>query len=140
MNLNFSFIIITLVIFMRSHVMPNVYPLQNVITFVAICSNIFTFFCIFSVLHRILYLRMCRIWENSKCLKFSWLSYITLWCLNTFTHFTFSKNHTFTKVYVLPFLTVSSSLGLLIVCKFEEWKRFAKLLVGKPALLKLHKI
>ena len=38
------------------------------------------------------------------------------------------------EVDVLPFLTVSSSLGLLIVCRFEEWKRFAQFLVGKPTL------
>ena len=68
------------------------------------------------------------------------LSYINLRWLNTFTYFTFSKNHTTMKVDVLPFLTVSSSLGLPIVCKFEEWKRFAQLLVGKPTLAKLHMI
>ena len=34
------------------------------------------------------------------------------------------------KVDVLPFVTVSISLGLPIVCEFEEWKRFAQLLVG----------
>ena len=44
------------------------------------------------------------------------------------------------KVDVLPFLNVSSTLGLPIVCKFEEWKRFAQLLVGKPTLAKLHVI
>ena len=43
MYLNFSFSI-TLVIFMRSHVMPNVYLLQNFMTFVAIC---FKYFCVF---------------------------------------------------------------------------------------------
>ena len=68
------------------------------------------------------------------------LSCINLWWLNTFTNFTFSKNHTFRKVDVLPFLTVSSSLGLLIVCKFEEWKRFPQFLVGKPTLPKLHMV
>ena len=36
------------------------------------------------------------------------------------------------KVDVLPFLIVSGTLGLPIVCKFEEWKRFAQLLVSKP--------
>ena len=41
------------------------------------------------------------------------------------------------KVDVLPFLNVSSTLGLPIFCKFEEWKRFAQLLVGKPTLAKL---
>ena len=30
----------------------------------------------------------------------------------------------------------SSNLGLLIVCKFEEWKKFAQFLVGKPILPK----
>ena len=59
---------------------------------------------------------------------------------NTFTYFAFSRNHTFRKIDILPFLTVSSSFGLLIVCKFEEWKRFAQLLVGKPTLPKLHVI
>ena len=44
------------------------------------------------------------------------------------------------KVDVLPFLTVSSSLGLLIVCKFEEWKMLAQFLVGKPTLPKLHMV
>ena len=68
------------------------------------------------------------------------LSCINLWWLNTFTNFTFSKNHTLRKVDVLPFLTVSSSLGLLIVCKFEEWKRFAQFLVGTPTLPKLHMV
>ena len=81
---------------------------------------------------------MCRILENYKCLKSSWLSCINLWWLNTFTNFTFSKNHTLRKVDVLPFLTVSSSLSLLIVCKFDEWERFAQFLVGKPILPKLH--
>ena len=68
------------------------------------------------------------------------LSYVNLWWLNTFTNFTFSKNHTLRKVDVLPFLSASSSLGLLIVCKFEEWKRFAQFLVGKPILPKLHMV
>ena len=67
-------------------------------------------------------------------------SLINLWWLNTFTNFSFSRNQTLRKVDVLPFLTVSSSLGLLIVCKFEEWKRFAKFLVGKPTLPKLHMV
>ena len=44
------------------------------------------------------------------------------------------------KVDVLPFRNVSSTLGLPIVCKFEEWKRFAELLVCKPTLAKLHMI
>ena len=44
------------------------------------------------------------------------------------------------KVDVLPFPTVSSSLGLLIVCKFKEWKRFAQYLVSKPTLPKLHMV
>ena len=44
------------------------------------------------------------------------------------------------KVDILPFLTAFSSLGLPIVCKFEEWKRFGQLLVGKPTLAKLHMI
>ena len=57
-----------------------------------------------------------------------------------FHKFHISRNQTLRKVDVLPFLTVSSSLGLLIVCKFEEWKRFAKFLVGKPTLPKLHKV
>ena len=48
------------------------------------------------------------------------LSCINLWWLNTFTNFTFSKNHALRKIDVLQFPTVSSSLGLLIVCKFEE--------------------
>ena len=52
----------------------------------------------------------------------------------------FSKNHTLRKVDVLPFLTVSSNLGLLIVCKFEEWKMLAQFLVGKPTLPKLHMV
>ena len=34
----------------------------------------------------------------------------------------------------------SSSLGLLIVCKFEEWKMLAQFLVGKPTLPKLHMV
>ena len=38
------------------------------------------------------------------------------------------------KVDVLPFLNVSSTWGLPIFCKFEEWKRFAQFLVGKPTL------
>ena len=50
--LNFSFGI-TLVIFMKSHVMPNVYLLQNFMTFVAICFKylfVFSaFFALFSV-------------------------------------------------------------------------------------------
>ena len=60
--------------------------------------------------------------------------------LNTFTFFTFSQTHTIMKVDVLSFLNVSSTLGLPIVCKFEEWKMFAQLLVGKPTLAKLHMI
>ena len=44
------------------------------------------------------------------------------------------------KADVLPFLNVSSTLGLPIVCKLEEWKRFAQLLVGKPTPVKLHMI
>ena len=68
------------------------------------------------------------------------LSCINLWWLNTFTNFTFSKNHTLRKVDVLPFPTVSNSLGLLIVCKLEEWKRFAQFLVSKPTLPKLHMV
>ena len=68
------------------------------------------------------------------------LSHINLWWLNTFPYFTFSKTHTFMKVDVLPFLNVSSTLGLPIVCKYEEWERFAQLLVGKPTLAKLHMI
>ena len=36
------------------------------------------------------------------------------------------------KVDVLPLLTVTSEFGPQIVCEFEEWKRFAQLLVGKP--------
>ena len=40
-----------------------------------------------------------------------------------FLHFP-KKNHTIMKVEVLSFLTVSSGLGLPIVCKFEEWTRF----------------
>ena len=40
----------------------------------------------------------------------------------------------------MSFLTVSSSLGLPIICKFEEWKRFAQFLVGKPTLPKLHMV
>ena len=100
-------------------------------------SNISVFFCLFSVFHRILYLCMGRILENFKCLKFSWLSYINL---SNFTYFTFSKTHTIMKVDVLPFLNVSSTLGLPIVCKLEEWKRLAQLLVGKPTLAKLHMI
>ena len=58
------------------------------------------------------------------------LSCINLWWLNTFKNFTFSKNHILRKIEVLPFLTVSSSLGLLIACKFDEWTRFAHFLVG----------
>ena len=50
------------------------------------------------------------------------------------------KTYTIMKVDVLPFLNVSSTLGLPIVCNFEEWKRFAQLLVGKPTLAKLHVI
>ena len=46
----------------------------------------------------------------------------------------------YTKVDVLPFFNVSSTLGLPIVCKSEEWERFAQLLVGKPTLAKLHMI
>ena len=49
----------------------------------------------------------------------------------------FQKSY-FKEVDVLRLLTVSSSLGLLTVCKFEEWKRFAQFLVGKPTLPKLH--
>ena len=57
----------------------------------------------------------------------------------------FHKVYIFQKPYFkeswhLPFLTVSSSLGLLIACKFEEWKRFAQFLVGKPTLPKLHMV
>ena len=51
----------------------------------------------------------------------------------------FQKSY-FRKVDILPFPTVSSSLGLLNVCKFEEWKRFAQLLVSKPTLPKLHMV
>ena len=68
------------------------------------------------------------------------LSYINLWWLNAFTYFIFSKTRTIMKVDVLPFLNVSSSLGLPIVCKFEESKRFPQLLVGKSTLSKLHTI
>ena len=56
------------------------------------------------------------------------LSHIYLWWLNTFTYFTFSKSHTIMKVDVLPFLNVSSILGLPIVCKFEKWKKLVQLL------------
>ena len=57
----------------------------------------------------------------------------------------FHKFYIFQKLYfkeidVLTFLTVSSSLGLPIVCKFEEWKRFAQFLVGEPTLPKLHMV
>ena len=57
----------------------------------------------------------------------------------------FHKFYIFQKSYFkeswrLPFPTVSSSLGLLIVCKFEEWKRFAQFLVSKPTLPKLHMV
>ena len=51
----------------------------------------------------------------------------------------FPKSY-FRKVDVLPFLTVSSSLGLLIVGKFEEWKMLAQFLVGKPTLPKLQMV
>ena len=71
--LNFSFGI-TLVIFMKSHVMPNVYLLQNFMTFVAICFKyLFVFSAFFALFFGILYLRMRRILENFKCLKFSYL-------------------------------------------------------------------
>ena len=49
----------------------------------------------------------------------------------------FQKSY-FKESWCLPFLTGSSSLGLLNVCKFEEWKRFAQFYVGKPTLPKLH--
>ena len=75
------------------------------------------------------------LWPHMYLNKSESESCINLWWLNTFTNFTFSKNHTLRKVDILPFLTVSSSLGLLIVCKFEEWERFAQLLVDKPTLL-----
>ena len=84
--------------------------------------NIFLFFCIFSVFQRILYLRMCSMWENSKSLKASWISCINLWWLNTFTNCTFSKNHTLRKVDVLPFLTVSSSWAFQLSVNLRSGK------------------
>ena len=53
--------------------------------------------------------------------------------VNNFIYFTFSMTHGVGKVGVFLFLfvTLSSSLGFPIVLKFEEWKRFAQLLVGK---------
>ena len=51
--------------------------------------------------------------------------------------FTFFKNHTFMKVVVLPFATISNSLGLRIVCEFEEWKMFTKRLIGKPIVFQI---
>ena len=51
----------------------------------------------------------------------------------------FQKSY-FRKIDVLPLLTVSSSLGLLIVGKFEDWKMLAQFLVFKPTPPKLHMI
>ena len=54
----------------------------------------------------------------------------------------FHKFYIFQKSYFKESwrFTVSSSLGLLIVCKFEEWKRFAQFLGSKPTLPKLHMV
>ena len=51
--------------------------------------------------------------------------------------FYFQKSYII-KVDVLPFLTVSSSLGLPIIYEFKEWKRLVQFLVGKPTLAKLN--
>ena len=100
MHLNFSFGT-TLVIFMRSHVMPNVYSLQSFLTFVAIFANISIFFCI-SFKEFLQYFVSVHMQNMGKFQKFEiFLSYIIF----------FSKNHTFMKVDVLLFLTVSNSFG-----------------------------
>ena len=54
--------------------------------------------------------------------------------------FHFLKNWAISKVDVLPFVNVSSTSGLAIVRKFEEWKRFTQLLLGKPTFAKLRMI
>ena len=83
---------------------------------------------------------MRRKWENSECLKYFLTILYQFMVAKYFHKFYIFQTHTFRKVDVLPFLTVSSSLGLLIVCKFEEWKRFAQFLMGKPTLPKLHMV
>ena len=79
---NFSFSI-TLVMFMKSHVMPNVYPLQNCITFVAICfkySYDFQRFSPYSVSAHTQKIGKFQMFEI-------FLSYINLWWLNTFAYY-----------------------------------------------------
>ena len=59
--------------------MPNVYLLQNFMTFVAICFKyLFVFFCVFSAFYGIPYLCMRTILENFKCLKYSYLISIVM--------------------------------------------------------------
>ena len=98
----FSFLI-TLVIFVRSHVLPNVYPLRNFITFVAICFKYFLCFPAFK--HFSWYSVSALVQNIGKSQMFEiFLSYIHLWWLNTFTYFTFSKTHTIMKVDCLPLM------------------------------------
>ena len=97
------------------------------------------FFCICSVFHSIFVPAHAQNIGKFQMLEI-YQSYINLGRLNDFTYFTFSKIHAISKVDVLPFLSVSGSLGLAIACKFKEWKRFAQLLVGMPNLAKLHMI
>ena len=140
MYLNFSSI--TLVIFMRSRVMPNVYLLQNFITFTAICfkfcfcvclcfSCFLAFFTVCCICACAEYWKVSNVWNFPDYL----ISVYGGLILSSFTYFTFSMTHTIMKVDGLSFLKVSSTLSLSIVCKLEL-KRFAQLLVGwSPHLL-----
>ena len=116
-------------------------PSHSFITFATIFSHIFFFLNVF--LHFLAFFTVffiCTCTEYGKISNVWNIPNFNLWWLDTFTYVIFSKNDTFIKVDVFPFLTFSSSLGLPITCEFEEWKKLVHLLVGKPTHTKLHRV
>ena len=110
---------------------------SKLVTFAAIFLTLLWFSAFFKHFHRILYLRMRRIWKISNFEIFQTF-YFEFMVVKYFHILSFSKTHTSIKVDDLSFITFFSSFGLLIIFEFEESKRLVQILVGKPTLAKLH--
>ena len=93
----------------------------------------------FTILHSILYLGMCRIWESFECLKFSGISNSQFTVVNYFhVILHFPKIVPLSNMTSCHILLFSAVLGLPIICENEGSKRLVQILVCKPTFAKLH--